>query len=105
MQAKRLAGAPFNEFTTKMYAEKIKLAPQGLVKLIKNGDQYFDKYIKNEATAVPLAEILAGILKTCIIGVNPNFGGILNVPKRNVHIFFDIIMENKNVLMMLFDNR
>jgi hypothetical protein len=104
MQARKLAGAPFNEFTTPMYTEKIKLAPQGLVKLIKNGDQFFDKYIKNEATALPLVEILLSIVKTCIIGVNSNFTPILNIPKRNVNIFWSIIMENKNFIMILFDN-
>jgi hypothetical protein len=104
MQAGRLASAPFNCFTTPMYTEKIKLAPQGLVKLIKNGDQFFDKYIKNEATAVPLSEILLSIVKTCIIGVNSNFTPILNIPKRDVKIFWSIIMENKNFIMILFDN-
>lgn len=44
------------------------------------------------------------MVKTCLTASKPNFYGLLNLPKRNPKIFWDIVMENDLFVMMLFNN-
>lgn len=70
MQANKLAGVAFNSYIVDeiyhqketidvIYNEKIKLAPCGLAKKInlKYQEENFDRYIRNEVTAIHIAEI------------------------------------------------
>lgn len=99
---KKKGSSLFNNFTLQVYKEKIKISTD-FEKVLHNQDSLFLTYMKNEHTAVHLAEVLDIVVTQCINNIKPNFGEILNLPKRNCHMLFDIISANKNFLVNQFE--
>lgn len=104
MEQKRFSAKPFNFFTVNyVYTEQIKLVQSSTVKRIKNQDQYFDKYIKNEAIASHLADLLNSVIKSGIHLARPNLSSILNQPKRDPMMLWNILMRVSSYVIMLFN--
>ena len=107
MQSKRIAEYRYNDFTCKLYFEKIKVVPQGIYDSVIRQDEMIGLYMKNEPKASHVADLLDHIINTSVTLLktsDSNFKDILNVPSRDPSMFFKIVNQNPDFVKSIFEN-